>query len=85
MIGLTLKRLSAEQTSARLQPVLQIFFVILTDAMLKFSGDIPLNDHRFMVCAIEIGVEIEIFSPKIPYIGRFNVMDMKRMILEVLA
>jgi hypothetical protein len=38
-----------------------------------------------MVCAIEIGVEIEIFSPKIPYIGRFNVMDLKRMIFEALA
>jgi hypothetical protein len=45
MIGLILKGLNVEQTSARSQPVLQIFFVILTDATLKSSGDIPLNDR----------------------------------------
>jgi hypothetical protein len=53
--------------------------------MLKYFGDTPLNDHRFMVRAIEIGVGIEIFVTKIPYIGGFNVMDMKRMIFEALA
>ncbi|MDV0443724.1 hypothetical protein [Methanorbis rubei] len=59
--------------------------VILTDTVLKASGNVPLNDHRFMIRTIEKGDRTEVFITKSPSIEGFDSMDMKKMILEALS
>lgn len=59
--------------------------IILTDTLLKASGNVPLNDHRFMIRAMEKGERTEIFITKSPSIEGFDAMEMKKMILGALA
>jgi len=59
--------------------------IILTDTLLKASGNVPLNDHRFMIRTMEKGERTEIFITKSPSIEGFDAMDMKKMILGALA
>ncbi|MDR3102212.1 MAG: hypothetical protein LBU24_03135 [Methanocalculaceae archaeon] len=59
--------------------------VTLTDTLLKASGNVPLNDHRFMIRTPEKGDRTEIFITKSPMIKGFDAMDMKMMILGALA
>ena len=59
--------------------------ITLTDTLLKASGNMPLNDHRFMIRTMEKGARTEIFITKSPSIEGFDAMDMKKMILGALA
>ncbi|MDE2518022.1 MAG: hypothetical protein O0X93_07860 [Methanocorpusculum sp.] len=59
--------------------------ITLTDTLLKASGNVPLNDHRFMIRSMEKGARTEIFITKSPSIEGFDAMDMKKMILGALA
>lgn len=59
--------------------------VTLSDTILKASGNVPMNEHRFMIRIMEKGDRTEIFITKSPPIEGFDAMDMKKMILGALA
>ena len=59
--------------------------ITLTDTLLKASGNMPLNDHWFMIRTMEKGAQTEIFITKSSSIEGFDAMDMKKMILGALA
>ncbi len=59
--------------------------ITLTDTLLRASGNVPLNDHRFMIRTMERGARTEIFVTKSPSIDGFDAMDMKKMILGALS
>ena len=59
--------------------------VVLTETLLKASGNVPLNDHRFMIRTIEKCDRTEVFITKSPSIEGFDSMDMKKMILGALS
>lgn len=59
--------------------------VTLSDTILKASGNVPMNEHRFMIRTMEKGDRTEIFITKSPSIEGFDAMDMKKMILRALA
>lgn len=59
--------------------------ITLTDTILKASGNVPLNEHRFMIRSMEKAGRTEIFITKSPPIEGFDAMDMKKMIRGALA
>ena len=59
--------------------------ITLTDTLLKASGNVPLTEHKFMIRSLEKGDHTEVFITKsVPAEGADS-MDMKKMILGVLA
>lgn len=59
--------------------------VILTDTLLKASGNMPLTEHKFMIRTIEKADRTEVFITKAAATDGFDSMDMKKMILGVLS
>ncbi len=59
--------------------------ITLTDTLLKASGNVPLTEHKFMIRSLEKGDHTEIFITKSAQAEGADAMDMKKMILGVLA
>ena len=59
--------------------------IILTDTILKSSGNVPLNEQKFLVKGIDKGNFTEVYVTKSPAIPGVSSHEMKQIIQELFA
>ncbi len=59
--------------------------IILTDTILKSSGNVPMNEKIFLVKGIDKGNFTEVYVTKSPAIPGVSALDIKQIILELFA
>ncbi len=59
--------------------------IILTDTILKSSGNVPMNEQKFLVKGIDKGPFTEVYVTKSPAIPGVSAIDMKKIIQELFA
>ncbi len=59
--------------------------IILTDTILKSSGNVPMNEQKFFVKGIDKGPFTEVYVTKSPAIPGVSSFDLKKIIQELFA
>ena len=59
--------------------------IILTDTILKSSGNVPMNEQKFFVKGIDKGSFTEVYVTKSPAIPGVSAIDMNKIIQELFA